>query len=275
MTAKQSFAGRRIALPETRELDLFADMVEKRGAATLRCPLVGIFDAPDPEPIEGWIHHCIDGDYDDLILLTGEGLRRLKGFAERAGLLEDFTAALGKLRTVTRGPKPARELRKLGLTPGIAAVEPTTAGIIKSLESEDLNGRHVAVQLYGENPNRPLVDFLEKAGAEVSPVAPYIYADAADKDRVVELIKALKNREVDAITFTSSPQIDRLFSVAKSEALTDDLKSGLEQCCVAAVGPLVADALKNAGVKVDLMPEDSFFLKPMVNALAQYWEQSA
>lgn len=34
-------AGRRIALPESRELDLFADMLLKRGAQVLRCPLMG------------------------------------------------------------------------------------------------------------------------------------------------------------------------------------------------------------------------------------------
>ena len=275
MTAKQSFAGRCIALPETRELDLFANMVEKRGATTLRCPLIGIFDAPDAEPVEAWLHQCIAGEFDDLILLTGEGLRRLRGFAERAGIHDEFVESLGKLRKITRGPKPARELRKLGLSSDIAAVEPTTPGIIKSLENEDLQGRRVAVQLYGENPNRPLMDFLEPAGADITPVAPYIYADAADADKVIELIQALKNGDIDAIGFTSSPQVDRLFSVARKASLVDELKTGLESCCVAAVGPLIADTLRAADVRVDLMPEDSFFLKPMVNALAQHWEKQA
>lgn len=273
MKENQSLAGRRIALPETRELDLFAEMVEKRGATTLRCPLVGIFDAPDPEPVEAWLYRCVNGDFDDLILLTGEGLRRLLGVAERAGIRDEFVEALENLRRITRGPKPARELRKLGMTPDIPAGSPTTEGIIESLRSENLAGRTVAVQLYGENPNRPLIEFLEKAGAHVAPVAPYIYADAADTDKVVALIKALHSEELDAIAFTSSPQVERLFSVARSQNLGKELETGLRNCCVAAVGPLVADALRAAGVRVDLMPQDSFFLKPLVNTLAQYWNE--
>ena len=41
-------AGRTVALPETRELDSCARMLEEKGAAVHRCPLVGIRDAPDP-----------------------------------------------------------------------------------------------------------------------------------------------------------------------------------------------------------------------------------
>ncbi len=270
MAIEQSLQGRCIALPETRELDLFADMLEKRGASTLRCPLVGIFDTPEQGPVEDWLRRCCAGEFDDLILLTGEGLRRLLGFAERADLHEDFVTALGSLRKITRGPKPARELRKLGLSSDLPADAPTTAGIIETLSRQNLSGRRVAVQLYGENPNLSLMSFLDKAGAKSFPVAPYIYADATDADKVADLIQHLKNRAIDAIAFTSSPQVDRLFSVARKQSLLPELQDGLAGCCVAAVGPLVAETLENAGVKVDLMPQESYFLKPLVNALAQY-----
>jgi uroporphyrinogen-III synthase len=40
-----------IAVPETRELEVFASLLERRGATVLRCPLVAIRDAPDPTPV--------------------------------------------------------------------------------------------------------------------------------------------------------------------------------------------------------------------------------
>jgi uroporphyrinogen-III synthase len=43
-----ALAGRRIAVPETRELDVFAQMLERHGANVVRCPLVAIRDVPDP-----------------------------------------------------------------------------------------------------------------------------------------------------------------------------------------------------------------------------------
>src|SRR5256885_8420178 len=47
----QPLAGRTIAVPETRELEVFAAMLERRGASVVRCPLVAIRDAPDPAPV--------------------------------------------------------------------------------------------------------------------------------------------------------------------------------------------------------------------------------
>ena len=48
-------AGRTIALPETRELDKLAQLLEAEGAQTLRCPLVAILDAPDEAPVLAWL----------------------------------------------------------------------------------------------------------------------------------------------------------------------------------------------------------------------------
>jgi uroporphyrinogen-III synthase len=176
--------------------------------------------------------------------------------------------ALAGLRKITRGPKPARALRDIGLKPDLAASEPTTEGIIRDLQSLDLRGRRVGVQLYGTDPNRRLLDFLQAAGASAFPVAPYVYADAADDARVRELIAQLAAGAVDAIAFTSQPQVRRLFDVARANALEAQLRAGFERTTVAAVGPVVAQQLREAGVRVDLMPADSFFLKPLVNELA-------
>lgn len=156
----QPLQGCRIAVPESRQLDLFAQMLEARGAEVLRCPLVEIRDAPDPGPIEAWLADFAEGGCDDLVLLTGEGLRRLLGFAERAGvdLRERFAARLGQVRTITRGLKPARALRELGLRAQLPAAAPTTDGVIQTLSGETWSDRRVGVQLYGTEPNDKLQD---------------------------------------------------------------------------------------------------------------------
>ena len=78
-------ASRRILVPESRELDLFARMLEAEGATALRCPLVTILDLDDPSPVEAWLAHLLASEFDDLILLTGEGLRRILAVAEHIG----------------------------------------------------------------------------------------------------------------------------------------------------------------------------------------------
>jgi len=259
--------GRRIVVPESRELDLFARMLEAQGAATLRCPMVTILDVENPAPVEAWLKRLAAGAFDDLVLLTGEGLRRLLGVARRAGIEAEVVAALKRLRTITRGPKPARVLRELGLAPGLAAAEPTTAGVIRALSYENLTGRRIGVQLYPGNPNATLIDFLDGAGASPDPILPYRYASDAETAEVERTIRAMAEGAVDAIAFTSSPQVERLTNVAKDRGLEDALKQGLARTRIAAVGPIVATALEALGVTVAVMPESSFHLKPLVNAL--------
>ncbi len=262
---------RRIAIPETRELDVFATLLERRGAEVLRCPLVAILDAPDPRPVLVWIRAFNAGSCDDLILLTGEGLRRLVACIDRhePGLRSGFVARLEQVRTIVRGPKPGRALRELGLKPTVVALAPTTTGIIATLQTLELQGRRVGVQLYGQVQNEPLQAALRAAGAELQIVAPYIYADAADTARVVDLIDQLARGTLHAIAFTSMAQVDRLFRVARETAREAELQQGLARCVVAAVGPVVADALAAHGVSVQAMPDGDYFMKPLMRALAE------
>jgi uroporphyrinogen-III synthase len=265
-TPTATLTGRRIVIPESRELDLFATMLEERGAATLRCPLVAIHDAADQAPVTAWLQRFADGA-DDLILLTGEGLRRLMAAATRAGIDAAVKARLGSVRKITRGPKPARALRELGLKNDIAAEVPTTDGIVAMLQPLDLQGRRVAVQLYPQSPST-LPDFLAARGAIADVIVPYEYASDAEVAKVAATIEEIAAGKVDAIAFTSSPQVRRLLDVAAKGGREAALREGLQKIAVAAVGPVVAAELEKDGVTVDITPEgDAFFMKPLVRAI--------
>ena len=100
-------------------------------------------------------------------------------------------------------------------------------------------------------------------------MAPYVYAPKSDDARVVELIERIASRSIDALALTSSPQVDRLFDVAKEHDLEKTLKEGLSAIVVAAVGPVVTERLREFGVEPTLMPERTFFLRPLVNELVK------
>jgi uroporphyrinogen-III synthase len=257
-------SGRRIALPETRELDRLAQMLEEQGAETLRCPMVAILDAPDPGPVRDWLSRL---PFDDLVLFTGEGLRRLYGFAQRLDREGTFLEALRSARKITRGPKPERALRELGLKSDLRAEQPTTDGLITTLSGCDLRRRRVGVQLYPGNPNVRFIDFLRQAGAEPDPVVPYVYASAADDERVVALIDRMSAGAVDIIAFTSSPQVARLVDAARRNGREAALQVALRATMIAAVGPVVADELRHRGFDVAITPEHSYFMKPLVSAI--------
>lgn len=262
-----ALAGRRILVPETRELDLFCRMLEAEGAIAARCPLVAILDLEDPAPVEAWLDRLVAGGFDDLILLTGEGLRRILAVARRGGREAAAVAAIGRLRTITRGPKPVRALREIGLAAGLAAEVPTTDGVIATLSRADLQGRRVGVQLYPDAPLLRLLGFLRGAGAEPFPVTPYRYASRAEDAAVADAIRGMAAGEVDVVAFTSSPQVRRLAEVAAAHGLDSALAAGLRRTKVAAVGPVAAAAIEAIGGTVAVAPAENFHLKPLVAAI--------
>jgi uroporphyrinogen-III synthase len=264
----QPLKNRTVALAETRQLEELAQMLEKEGATALRYPLLSILDAPDAVPVVAWLRELIADRFTHVVLLTGEGLRRLLGFAEREGLRDAFIAALTRTRTVTRGPKPGKALREIGLTPSVVADTPTTPGVIAALAREELHGRTVGVQLYSPE-NQPLTDFLNSAGATVRTVLPYVYAPATDAERVSELITKMASGAVDVVVFTSSPQVDRLYEVASERGLMDALQQGLARTQVAAIGPVVAENLRGRGAPVHICPEQGFVMKNLVQRICR------
>jgi uroporphyrinogen-III synthase len=261
-----SLAKRTIALAEGRQLEELAQMLEKEGATALRCPLVSILDPADDGPALSWLGELAAGRFHLVILLTGEGMRRLLACAGRHGLRDQVIVALGRIRMLTRGPKPVRALKEVNLAPTVVAQAPTTEGVIAALRSEPLQGRTVGVQLYSAS-NVPLTQFLENAGATVRTVQPYVYAPAADADRVAELMRQMNEGKVAAIVFTSSPQIDRLFEVARERNLYELLMGGLGKTKIAAVGPVVAENLHKRTLSVDICPEQGFVMKNLVQLI--------
>jgi uroporphyrinogen-III synthase len=259
--------GKRIAVPEMRELEIFSSLLERRGAEVLRCPLVTIYDTPHSASVLAFAVNVADGAFDDFILITGEGLTRILSCINRhdPSLQERFVAGLARMRTITRGPKPARVLRQLGLKPNVEAAAPTTPGVIEALKALELEGRRVAVQLYGNDPNIPLTSFLRERGAEITTVAPYVYGNAADDATVKNLLERMANGEVDAIAFTSKLQIERLVNQQPAQLV----KRALTRTKIAAVGPIVAESIRGFGFEVSSSPEHSWFMKPLVVALSE------
>ena len=267
----QPFADKTIAIPESRMLDVLANLFEQRGAQTLRCPLVAIHDSPDQDQIAQWIHDFIDNPPDRLIIFTGEGIRRLLKAAEQLGVTDPFIAAIAKTHTLARGPKPVAALRSVSLKPSQVAEHPSTAGIISTLKASGLDQQRVAVQLYGQEPNQQLINFLAGKGAIVETVAPYVYANDSEQKQVEALIDTLIRREADAMVFTSMAQLNRLLKISTKLKSDRALIHALNAIKIAAVGPVIGDALRNANIRVDFMPESKFFMKPMVAEMAKSW----
>jgi len=268
--------GYRILILETREEAQFARLLTEQGADVLQCPMFTIEDAPDPAPVAAWIRRFVEKPCNDMVLMTGEGLRRLMKVARAVGLADDFIAALGQARKFARGPKPGRALREIGLEPQQTTEKPTSEGIAEMLSRVDLREHRVGLQLYPDKDHGALIGAITAQGAEVDAVLPYVYDAKAADDNILTAIEDMAKGQVDAIALTSSGQVRRLFEVAQAHGCEAQLREGLAQTPIASVGPVVSDELRAHGLHADISPaNEAFFMKPLISAMAVTLGKSA
>ena len=208
--------GYRILILETREEAQFSRLLAEQGADVLQCPMFTIHDAPDAAPIEAWIRRFIEQPCDDLVLMTGEGLRRLMKVARRIGVEQDFIAALGKARKFARGPKPGRALREIGLEPQVTTEKPTSEGIAEMLSrhrSRRTSRRPAA--LSGQGSQRADRRHHGAGRRGRSACCPMSTTRRPPTTNIVTAIDEMAQGRIDAIALTSSGQVRRLIEVAQ------------------------------------------------------------
>jgi uroporphyrinogen-III synthase len=268
--------GYRILILETREEAQFSRLLTEQGANVLQCPMFTIEDAPDSAPVEAWIGRFIANPFDDLVLMTGEGLRRMMKIVRQRGIEKEFVAAVGKSRKFARGPKPGRALREIGLEADITTEKPTSEGVAEMLSRLDLKGHRLGLQLYPEKDHSVLISAITACGAEVDTVLPYVYDSKAAETNILSAIDEMEAGRVDAIALTSSGQVRRLVDAAKAHGREDQLRSALAKTPIASVGPVVSDELKSYGLEADITPaNDAFFMKPLISAMSLALGKSA
>ncbi|PIT02181.1 uroporphyrinogen III synthase [Bradyrhizobium nitroreducens] len=261
--------GTRILILETREEAQFSKLLAEQGAEVVQCPMFTIQDAPDPTPVEAWIRRAVDEPLDDLVLMTGEGLRRIMKLARARGLDAALVAALAKTRKFTRGPKPGKALREIGLDAQQMTEKPTTEGVIEMLGKLDLKGRRLGLQLYPDKDHSALTGALAAQGAAVDSVLPYVYDPAAADANIVAAIDDMAAGRIDALALTNLGQVRRLIEAAKAHGSEAKLRAGLERTLIASVGPAVSGELAAHGLRTDVSPaDDAYFMRPLISAMA-------
>ena len=261
--------GTRILILETREEAQFSKLLAEQGAKVVQCPMFTIEDAPDPAPVEAWIRRAIDKPFDDLVLMTGEGLRRIMKLARARGLDQALVSSLAQSRKFTRGPKPGKALREISLEAQQTTEKPTTEGVIEMLGKLDLKGHRLGLQLYPDKDHSALTGALSAQGAEVDTVLPYVYDPKAADANIVAAIDDMAEGRIDSIALTNLGQVRRLIEAAKAHGSEAKLHAGLERTLIASVGPAVSGELAAHGLRTDIAPaEDAYFMRPLISAMA-------
>ena len=264
----EQFNGLRIAAFESRFAGEMAKLIEKHGGEAYVSPSLREVPLDNNTLAIDFAHRLLTGEIGIVVFLTGVGFRMLLNVVERHVDRQRFLDSLADIITVARGPKPAAAMKEVGLTPTFRVPEPNTwRELLSTLDqSVAVANQTVGLQEYGK-PNPSLVAGLEVRGARVINVPVYRWDLPEDPRPLEENVRALARGERDVVLFTSAQQILNMLRVAADTELLDTVRERLQHVVVASIGPTTSEALRDAGLPVDVEPEHPK-MGPLVAAAA-------
>jgi len=259
-----------VALLEARMKSELARLVEKHGGAPLCVPAVREAPRIEPDAVGELLDELSAGRHEVVIFMTGVAVSLLFELSQELGRHAELVAALRKMTTVCRGPKPTAALRGFGVPPTLSAREPFTAAeLIDALSELEIAGRGVLLFNYGER-SETLSETLLARRADLREFWLYQWQFPADLAPLEQLVRRIVERSVDALAITCQIQFRHLFQVAERLDLGRELLHALRKdVVVAAVGPTCRAIIEVHGVTPHVMPEHPK-MGPLVMALMRY-----
>lgn len=265
-------AGKRVALAGPRKADEMALLVTKMGGEPVLRPAQGTVFLDDIElrnAIVSWVKQPPDWN----IFTTGMGLEALFDMAEDMGVAEQIMELLHSSNIAARGYKTVNGLKKRGFTPAVRDEDGSLIGLTQAFAPYDLKGKEVLLQLHGD-PAPRLVKWLDEQGAVTRQVLPYKHIPPEEAN-LQALLQDILNRNVDAVTFTSGPQIRFLAQYAREQKQMEDVLEAFRQDVIAvSVGKVTAQSILEEGIERIVFPVEERMGAMMVE-LGRYFEHSA
>jgi uroporphyrinogen-III synthase len=262
----EPLAGFTVGVTAAHRREELSALLERKGARVVYAPAIRLVPLADDTGLLDATRALLSGPVDDVIITAGIGFRAWLETVEGWGLREQLVKLLGDARILTRGPRARGAVRAAGMAEAWSPVSENWEEILRHLLEEDLAGRRIAIQLYGE-PAPHLTSPLRRAGAEVVEIPVYRWARTDDPTPLRRLVGQAVAGTVDAITFTSAPAVAATMAVAAEDNLEEMLLDVLrDQVVAACLGPATAAPLQERGV-VPISPERTR-LSALVRALA-------
>lgn len=265
-------AGMRVVAFESRRAAEIGQLLARHGATVFPAPALREIPLDENVAALELVTRLEAGAIDVLVLLTGVGTLALVEAVRARCATERLVELLRRVPIVARGPKPVAALRTLGLTAAVRVPEPNTwRELLATIDRElPVRGLRVAVQEYGKSNPALLEGLAERGARDVLRVPVYRWALPHDLAPLEQAIARIAAREAEVAVFTTAVQVDHLRQVAATTptgvaGLTTALR---EHVVVAAIGPTAAEALAEAGIPPDLVPEHPK-LGYLVNAIAE------
>ena len=243
----KEFEGKLIGItrPEERVKEAVA-IVEEHGGTALVAPTLEL----QVSNTQSLIQLCeMAGELDWLIFTSPTGI--ISVFKHCSDLK---TRLNPNCKIAVIGPRTENYLEKKGLKVDIVPESYTAEGLLECFKDHDLKNKKIGIPRTLAARDA-LPTGLKAMGADVFVAEAYKSDLPKDRTRVNQLVEAILNRKINALTFTSTLTVKNLFDMldeTEKQDVVDILKS--DDVVVAAIGPVTAMPLHELDIDV-LIPE--------------------
>jgi uroporphyrinogen III methyltransferase/synthase len=232
-----ALAGKRIVITRSAaQSEVLARELSARGAIPVMLPLVSFADPEDFAPLDRAITEIRRFDW--MIVTSAQAVRAVVKRSE--DLKRSLIHLRSKLRIASVGPVSAEAARQAGLPVEYVAETHTGAALAEELGSR-LQGAKVFLPR-SDRANPDLPPALERHGAQVTEVIAYRTLRPTDVDQ--RNVKQVAGGAADALLFFSPSAVQHFAELLGSE----QLRALEDKLAITAVGPVTANALREAGV---------------------------
>jgi uroporphyrinogen III methyltransferase/synthase len=251
--------GKRIVVTRAREQasDL-SGILTDLGAECLEFPTIKVEPPEDFGPLDKAIEDITA--YDWLIFTSVNGVIF---FFERVFAKGMDMRSFHRIKTAVIGPATAEKLFQYGLKSDVIPESYRAESVIDAFKGLKLEGKRILIPRAKE-ARAVLPEELAKMGAFVDEIT--AYRTCAATGEASDLIKELKNKTIDIVTFTSSSTVKN-FAALLPAGIKEEL---MKDVVIASIGPITSDTAKKLGFEVDVTAE-SFTIPGLCNAILKYF----
>jgi uroporphyrinogen III methyltransferase/synthase len=259
---KKPLFGKRILVTRASHQNTeMGQLLQDQGAVAVNLPTIDIFPPPDLAPLRRALNQL--SQYDFLLLTSANTVYQLAPLLAEQN--QDARAFAGMVIAAV-GPATAKALKEtLGLRADWVASEHRAEGLLVRFEGQNLEGKRILLP-QALKARELLAQALSARGAVVDQVSAYRTGlPEPEKTRIG--LEQLEAEGVDALTFTSASSVENFVALAGAPRVPKLCQNKV----IAAIGPLTRDACQQMGLKVDVMPDSSYTVPALIEALIHHY----
>lgn len=250
-----------IALTRTPQAAALAASFERLGLEVL--PIGHGENTGEAVPLEAWIVQLMEGEFDDVIFTSAQGVALLLEMARQMEREAAFLGCLQVVRKFARGPKPARALTELGIEVDVICRGQTPETILDQLGKMDFADRVVGIQPFDQTTEAAIAALIKSLGGLPRRVLPSTTVDPI----AINFFEKIEAGDVSAVCFLTERTAAWLFDACQAVGLAPKLANSLRRIPVIASEPATA-ILRRRGVHPDLTLSHATIMQPVPSDLA-------